>query len=117
MTVLSVSHTSKEEYPWQAKLEGGINKCALTREQLLDICPEAAIWLENNPVVVISEEDQRAKEELIEFRTRRNEELAATDHLMLPDAPISANELQAIIAYRRALRDYPRTKVWPVKPI
>ena len=116
MAIVSISFLSKQEFPWQADLGGGLGKIALTKEGLLSVCPEAAEWLAANTLIVISDEDQDAKRNLRDARIRRNDALAATDHLMTRDSPLSEVELQEVIDYRQALRDYPATSIWPVKP-
>ena len=116
MSIISISHLSQQEFPWQAELIGGLGKSALTKEQLIEVCPGAAEWLAVNEPIVISETIQDAKLLIQNERIMRNDELAATDHLMLPDAALSPADLQAVIDYRKGLRDYPSTKNWPVKP-
>lgn len=55
-------------------------------------------------------------------REKRDELLAETDFLLLPDYPISEEALEALKAYRQALRDvpeqagFPKTIEWPEKP-
>jgi hypothetical protein len=47
---------------------------------------------------------------------------AATDYLVMPDYPISAEDLAAVKSYRQSLRDVPEQKgfpteiEWPVAP-
>lgn len=43
----------------------------------------------------------------LQLRAKRDERLTATDKYLLPDYPISADDLTAIKAYRQALRDLP----------
>lgn len=45
------------------------------------------------------------------FRKLRNDELARTDHMMLPDR----NPSQELIDYRQALRDAPAHPGWPLE--
>lgn len=55
-------------------------------------------------------------------REKRDELLAETDFLLLPDYPISEEALEALKAYRQALRDvpeqagFPNTIEWPETP-
>ena len=58
-----------------------------------------------------------------EAREYRNQLLADTDYLVVPDYPISEQKREEIKAYRQLLRDiskqpgFPRNIEWPVKPI
>ena len=55
-------------------------------------------------------------------REKRDELLAETDYLLMPDYPISEEALAALKTYRQALRDvpeqsgFPKTIEWPSKP-
>ena len=55
-------------------------------------------------------------------REKRDKLIAETDYLLMPDYPISAENLESIKAYRQALRDvpqqdgFPLSVTWPVKP-
>ena len=55
-------------------------------------------------------------------RQKRDRLIAATDYLVTPDYPISADRLAKVKTYRQALRDipeqsgFPRTITWPEKP-
>ena len=55
-------------------------------------------------------------------RQKRDRLIAATDYLVTPDYPISADRLAKVKIYRQALRDipeqsgFPRTITWPEKP-
>lgn len=55
-------------------------------------------------------------------RTKRDALIEETDYLLMPDYPISEEELAAVKTYRQALRDvpqqdgFPTTVVWPEKP-
>ena len=57
-----------------------------------------------------------------EARELRNQLLADTDYLVVPDYPVSEEKREAIKSYRQALRDiskqagFPRNIEWPVKP-
>lgn len=55
-------------------------------------------------------------------REKRDQLLAETDYLLMPDYPISSEALVALKTYRQALRDvpeqegFPKTIEWPSKP-
>ena len=55
-------------------------------------------------------------------RQKRDRLIVATDYLVTPDYPISADRLAKVKTYRQALRDipeqsgFPRTITWPEKP-
>ena len=55
-------------------------------------------------------------------RQKRYRLIAATDYVVMPDYPISADKLAEIKILRQALRDipkqagFPRTIAWPKKP-
>lgn len=58
------------------------------------------------------------------LRVERDKRLAKTDYMVMPDYPIDANKLDAVKAYRQALRDLPQQGgapwvdgeiPWPVK--
>ena len=55
-------------------------------------------------------------------REKRDHLIAETDYLLMPDYPISAENLESIKAYRQALRDvpqqdgFPLSVTWPEKP-
>lgn len=57
-----------------------------------------------------------------EARERRNQLIAETDFLVMPDYPLDEERKAAVLAYRQALRDvpeqagFPRQIDWPVKP-
>lgn len=57
-----------------------------------------------------------------EARAKRNQLIAETDYLAMPDYPLDAEKKAAVLAYRQALRDipeqagFPRQIDWPVKP-
>ena len=56
-------------------------------------------------------------------RQKRDALIAETDYLVMPDYPISAENLEAIKAYRQKLRDVPQQETfpsevtWPEKPV
>lgn len=55
-------------------------------------------------------------------REKRDQLIAETDYLLMPDYPISDKNLESIKAYRQVLRDipqkdgFPLNVTWPVKP-
>ena len=57
-----------------------------------------------------------------EARSKRDQLLADTDYLLMPDYPIEPDRLAKVKIYRQALRDipeqsgFPRTITWPEKP-
>lgn len=57
-----------------------------------------------------------------EAREKRNQFIAETDYMAMPDYPLDAEKKAAVLAYRQALRDvpeqegFPRQIDWPVKP-
>lgn len=66
---------------------------------------------------LLTDED-RAKS----IREKRDQLLAETDYLLMPDYPISSEALVALKTYRQALRDvpeqegFPNAIEWPSKP-
>ncbi len=54
-------------------------------------------------------EPEKSREELLRMlRAARDIRLAATDYLMLPDAPLASGRKAALTIYRQALRDLPQ---------
>ena len=57
-----------------------------------------------------------------EAREKRNQLIAETDFMAMPDYPLPEDRKAAVLAYRQALRDvpeqagFPRQIDWPVKP-
>ena len=55
-------------------------------------------------------------------REKRNQLIAETDYMAMPDYPLDEERKAAVLAYRQALRDvpeqagFPRQIDWPVKP-
>lgn len=102
-----------------------------TKEGLLSICTEyTKIEQTEEPVELINgtfyigKDIERKKYELLalSLRTERDAKLEATDYLLAPDYPISPEDLEAVKAYRQALRDipeqsgFPKNVQWPVEP-
>ena len=48
-----------------------------------------------------------------EAREARNEALAATDYLMMPDYPLTPAGKMVLAIYRQKLRDWPETEGFP----
>lgn len=74
-----------------------------------------ADYVKRHPEVV---QDESAKtptqEELAaSIRAERDRRITATDYLVLPDYPISQENLEEIKAYRQALRDIPQQPGFP----
>lgn len=75
-------------------------------------------YAEAHPECVTEEQPYAAptptQEELAaSVRAERNKRLALTDHLVMPDYPISQEKLEEIKAYRQALRDLPQQLGFP----
>lgn len=57
-----------------------------------------------------------------EAREKRNQLIAETDYMAMPDYPMDKEKKAAVLAYRQALRDvpeqagFPRQIDWPTKP-
>lgn len=57
-----------------------------------------------------------------EAREKRNQLIAETDFMAMPDYPLNEERKATVLAYRQALRDvpeqagFPRQIDWPVKP-
>lgn len=57
-----------------------------------------------------------------EAREKRNQLIAETDYMAMPDYPLDEERKAAVLAYRQALRDvpeqagFPRQIDWPTKP-
>lgn len=70
----------------------------------------------------IGDELKTDEERAEEARAERNRLISATDFLLMPDYPLEADQLEAVKAYRQALRDvpeqsgFPKTIEWPSKP-
>lgn len=78
--------------------------------------PLPAGWSETPPPPT----DEELAEQL---RAERNFKLAETDKYLMPDFPIDADKLDAVKAYRQALRDitkqkgFPHDVEWPMNPM
>lgn len=77
-------------------------------------------------LVQISESDYQAaiqptaNELAAQIRSQRNTLIAQTDYLVMPDYPLTAEQLSTVKAYRQALRDitaqetFPQSVIFPV---
>lgn len=79
---------------------------------------EVFSYAEAHPECVTEEEPYEppvpTTEELAaSVRAERNKRLALTDHLVMPDYPISQENLEEIKVYRQALRDIPQQQGFP----
>lgn len=79
---------------------------------------EVFSYAEAHPECVTEEQPYAAptptQEELAaSVRAERNKLLALTDHLVMPDYPISQENLEEIKVYRQALRDIPQQQGFP----
>ena len=67
-------------------------------------------------------EDELAAEKAEQVRAQRDHLIGQTDYLLAPDYPIDAETLEAVKAYRQALRDvpqqegFPESVEWPTAP-
>ena len=92
---------------------------------------ELAEWCNANNAIIIDQGDyyeaipvpEPTEQELADsIRSERDAKLSATDYLVVPDYPISPEDLEAVKAYRQALRDipeqsgFPKNVQWPVEP-
>lgn len=90
---------------------------------------DAAAWArENRATLVFDDENLRyvlvpdglsdeeyARRASWRLRQQRDELLAKTDFLMMPDYPIEPTDLEAVRAYRQALRNVPQQEEFPIK--
>lgn len=92
---------------------------------------EVASWCNKNNAMIVDQGDyyeavpvpEPTVQELASMvRSQRDAKLSATDYLVVPDYPISPEDLEAVNAYRQALRDipeqsgFPKNVQWPVEP-
>ena len=78
--------------------------------------PEDAMWCKGNGAIIVSVdggyEIQTAPAPTVDeffaaLRAERGNRLTATDKMLLPDYPISADDLALVKVYRATLRDLP----------
>lgn len=93
---------------------------------------ECAKWCNENGTATIEDKgdyyeavpvpEPTAQELASSVRSQRDAKLSATDYLVVPDYPISPEDLEAVKVYRQALRDipeqsgFPKNVQWPVEP-
>ena len=92
---------------------------------------ELASWCNKNNAMIVDQGDyyeavpvpEPTVQELASMiRSQRDAKLSATDYLVVPDYPISPEDLEAVKVYRQALRDipeqpgFPKNVQWPVEP-
>lgn len=90
-----------------------------------------AEWCNKNNAMIVDQGDyyeavpvpEPTEQELASrVRSQRDAKLSATDYLVVPDYPISPEDLEAVKVYRQALRDipeqsgFPKNVQWPVEP-
>lgn len=75
------------------------------------------IYIDNNAVFADEhlEEIKQKEVEMLssELKAKRDAELNATDFYLMPDYPISEEDLKLIQSYRQALRDLPQQEDFP----
>ena len=92
---------------------------------------ELASWCNKNNSMIVDQGDyyeavpvpEPTVQELASMvRSQRDAKLSDTDYLVVPDYPISPEDLEAVKVYRQALRDipeqsgFPKNVQWPVEP-
>lgn len=107
-----------------------INK-PVESEDAITAYSELAEWCNNNNAMIVDQGDyyeavpvpEPTEQELASMvRSQRDAKLSATDYLVIPDYPISPEDLEAVKVYRQALRDipeqsgFPKNVQWPVEP-
>lgn len=100
-------------------------------ESSSDKYSELADWCNKNNAMIVDQGDyyeavpvpEPTVQELASMvRSQRDAKLSATDYLVIPDYPISPEDLEAVKVYRQALRDipeqsgFPKNVQWPVEP-
>ena len=100
-------------------------------EESLKEYSELASWCNKNNAMIVDQGDYyeavpvpepTAQELASMVRSQRDAKLSATDYLVVPDYPISPEDLEAVKTYRQALRDipeqsgFPKNVQWPVEP-
>lgn len=107
-----------------------IYKPVITNEQVVEYS-KLAEWCNKNNAMIVDQGDyyeavpvpEPTEQELASrVRSQREAKLSATDYLIVPDYPISPEDLEAVKVYRQALRDipeqsgFPKNVQWPVEP-
>ena len=100
-------------------------------EESLKEYSELASWCNKNNAIIVDQGDyyeavpvpEPTVQELASMvRSQRDAKLSDTDYLVVPDYPISPEDLEAVKVYRQALRDipeqsgFPKNAQWPVEP-
>lgn len=100
-------------------------------EESLKEYSELASWCNKNNAMIVDQCDYyeavpipepTVQELASSVRSQRDTKLSATDYLVVPDYPISPEDLEAVKVYRQALRDipeqsgFPKNVQWPVEP-
>ena len=100
-------------------------------EESLKEYSELASWCNKNNAMIVDQggyyeavpvPEPTVQELASSVRSQRDAKLSATDYLVVPDYPISPEDLEAVKAYRKALRDtpeqsgFPKNVQWPVEP-
>lgn len=94
--------------------------------------PEAAVWCNTRGDCSIQQvggkyqivQNPEPDDSMIaeEIRDKRDNLIGETDYYLMPDYPISPEDLEAVKVYRQALRDipeqsgFPKNVQWPVEP-
>lgn len=107
-----------------------INK-PVESEDAITAYSELASWCNKNNAMIVDQGDyyeavpvpEPTEQKLASMvRSQRDAKLSATDYLVIPDYPISPEDLEAVKEYRQALRDipeqsgFPKNVQWPVEP-
>lgn len=107
-----------------------IYKPVETNEQLVEYS-KLAEWCNKSNAMIVDQGDYyeavpvpepTVQELASSVRSQRDAKLSATDYLIVPDYPISPEDLEAVKVYRQALRDiteqsgFPKNVQWPVEP-
>lgn len=92
------------------KIFKDLTECSSTHRQVQ--LPDLSVTVEEIP--------QKTEEELIneaaeEARAKRDTLIADTDYLLMPDYPISDEDIETVKAYRQALRDVPQQACFPLE--
>ena len=102
-----------------------------TAPNMLSKYSECAQWCNENGAMIVDQGEyyevvpvpEPTVQELASIvRSQRDAKLSATDYLVASDYSISPEDLEAVKAYRQALRDipeqsgFPKNVQWPVEP-
>ena len=107
------------------------SKSPNTSPNTLSKYSELAQWCNSNNAMIVDQGDYyeavpvpepTVQELAYMVRSQRDAKLSDTDYLVVPDYPISPEDLEAVKVYRQALRDipeqsgFPKNVQWPVEP-